>query len=156
MNDKSSISNLDIRVAIGILCTQETFDKVWKDFWLAQWKGVVLGTSKQEPGIFLNILQLTGQFPTSRKVKSLSHVRLFATTGLQPTRLLHPRNFPSKSTGVGCHFLLQKIFPTQELNPGLLHCRQMLYRLSYQGSLSYTKELLQTSPVPRFRNPGRI
>ena len=46
MNDKSSISNLDIRVAIGILCTQEIFDKVWKDFWLVQWKGVVLGTSK--------------------------------------------------------------------------------------------------------------
>ena len=37
-------------------------------------------------------------------------------------------------TGVGCHFLLQGIFPTQELNPGLLHCRQILYQLSYQGS----------------------
>ena len=30
-----------------------------------------------------------------------------------------------------CHFLLQGIFPTQELNPGLLHCRQMLYHLSH-------------------------
>ena len=38
--------------------------------------------------------------------------------------------FPSKSTGVGCHFLLQGIFLTQELNPGLLHCRQILYQLS--------------------------
>ena len=54
--------------------------------------------------------------------------------GLLPTRLLHPWDFPGKSTGVGCHFLLQEIFPTQESNPGLLHCRQMLYRLSYQGS----------------------
>ena len=35
-----------------------------------------------------------------------------------------------KSTGVGCHFLLQGIFPTQESNPGLLHCRQILYQLS--------------------------
>ena len=35
--------------------------------------------------------------------------------------------------GVGCHFLLQGIFPTQESNPGLLHCRQTLYRLSHQG-----------------------
>src|SRR5574337_139169 len=34
-----------------------------------------------------------------------------------------------KNTGVGCHFLLQGIFPTQELNPGLLHCRQVLYQL---------------------------
>ena len=32
-----------------------------------------------------------------------------------------------------CHFLLQGIFPTQELNLGLLHCRQTLYRLSHQG-----------------------
>jgi len=35
---------------------------------------------------------------------------------------------------VGCHFLLQGIFLTQGLNLGLLHCRQTLYRLSYEGS----------------------
>ena len=34
----------------------------------------------------------------------------------------------------GCHSLLQGIFPTQGLNPGLLHCRQILYFLSHQGS----------------------
>ena len=39
-----------------------------------------------------------------------------------------------KNTGVGCHSLLQEIFLTQGLNPGLPHCRQMLYRLSHQGS----------------------
>ena len=39
-------------------------------------------------------------------------------------RLLHPWDFPGKSTGVGCHCLLQGIFPTQGSNPGLLHCRQ--------------------------------
>ena len=54
--------------------------------------------------------------------------------GLEPTRLLCPWNFPGKSTGVGCRFLLQRIFPSQGSNPGLLHCRQMLYRLSYEGS----------------------
>ena len=53
---------------------------------------------------------------------------------LGPTRLLCPWNFPGNSTGVDCHFLLQGIFPTQGSNPGLLHCRQMLYRLSHQGS----------------------
>ena len=46
--------------------------------------------------------------------------------GLQPTRLLHPGDSPGKNTGVGCHFLLQGIFPTQGLNPGLPHCRQTL------------------------------
>ena len=50
-------------------------------------------------------------------------------------KFLCPWNFPGKNTGVGCHFLLQRIFPNQGSNPGLPHCRQMLYRLSHQGSL---------------------
>ena len=41
---------------------------------------------------------------------------------------------PGKNTGVGCHVLLQGIFPTQGSNPGLPHCRWILYRLSHQGS----------------------
>ena len=41
---------------------------------------------------------------------------------------------PGKNTGVDCHALLQGIFPTQGLNPGLPHCRQILYCLSYQES----------------------
>ena len=43
---------------------------------------------------------------------------------------------PGKNTGVGCHTLLQGIFPTQGSNPGLPHCRQILYRVSHQGSPS--------------------
>ena len=43
-------------------------------------------------------------------------------------------NSPGKNTGVGCHFLLQRIFPTQGSNPGLPHCRQILCHLSHQGS----------------------
>ena len=35
---------------------------------------------------------------------------------------------------MGCHFFLQGVFPTQESNPGLLHCRQILSQLSYKGS----------------------
>ena len=38
----------------------------------------------------------------------------------------------AKSTGVGCHFLLQMIFHIQGLNTGLLHCRQILYQLSHR------------------------
>ena len=59
--------------------------------------------------------------------------------GLGPTRLLYPWDFPGNSTGVDCHFLLQGIFPTQGLNPGLLHCRQTLYHLSHQGSPGKSK-----------------
>ena len=43
---------------------------------------------------------------------------------------------PGKNTGVGCHALLQGIFPTQELNPGLSHCRWILYHLNQQESPS--------------------
>ena len=39
-----------------------------------------------------------------------------------------------KNTGVGCHALLQGIFPTQGSNPGLLHCRQILHHLNHQES----------------------
>ena len=39
---------------------------------------------------------------------------------------------PGKNTGVGCHALLHGIFPTQGSNPGLPHCRQILYHLSHQ------------------------
>ena len=40
--------------------------------------------------------------------------------------LLSPWDFPGQSTGMGCHFLLQGIFPTQGSNWGVPHCRQML------------------------------
>ena len=46
---------------------------------------------------------------------------------------------PGKDPGVGCHFLLQGIFPTQGSNPGLLHCRQILYHRNHQGNPSYSK-----------------
>ena len=49
-------------------------------------------------------------------------------------RLYCPWNSPSQNTGVGSCSLLQVIFPTQGLNPGLSHCRQILYQLSHKGS----------------------
>ena len=52
--------------------------------------------------------------------------------GLQPVRLLCPWNSSVKNAGVDCHFILQGIFLTQGLKPGLLHCRQILYHLSHQ------------------------
>ena len=47
---------------------------------------------------------------------------------------------PSKNTRVGCYALLQGIFPTEGSNPSLLHCRQILYHLSHQGSPLAYKE----------------
>ena len=45
-----------------------------------------------------------------------------------------PWNSPGKNTGVGDLSFLQGIFPTQGSNPGLPHCRQILYQLSHKGS----------------------
>jgi len=42
--------------------------------------------------------------------------------------------FLGQNTGLGRFSLLQGIFPTQGSNPGLLHCRQILYQLSHKGS----------------------
>ena len=50
--------------------------------------------------------------------------------GLYSARLLCLWDFPGKNTGVGCHALLQGIFPTLGWNPRLLHCRRILYLLS--------------------------
>ena len=54
---------------------------------------------------------------------------------LQVDSLLSEPPGKPKNTGVGSHSLLRGIFPTQESNRGLLHYRQILYQLSYQGSL---------------------
>ena len=53
--------------------------------------------------------------------------------GLKPARILCPWDSPGKNPGVGSHALLQRIFPTQGSNPGLQHCRQVLFHLSHQG-----------------------
>ena len=63
-------------------------------------------------------------------MKLFSCVRLLATPW--PARLLHPWyfpgqwDFPGQNTGVGCHSLLQGIFPTQGSNLGVPHCSQTL------------------------------
>ena len=62
--------------------------------------------------------------------------------GLSPARHIctwgfSTRDSPGENTGVGCHTLLQGIVTTQGLNPGLHHCRRILYHLSHQGSQEY-------------------
>ena len=58
---------------------------------------------------------------------------------LQADSLLAELQGKPRNTGVGSLSLLQQIFLTQESNQGLLHCRQILYQLSYQGSSFKTK-----------------
>ena len=62
----------------------------------------------------------------------ISCARFFTTPWTVTHRFLCPWNSPVKNTGVGCHSFLQGIFPTQGSNLGLLHCGQILYRLSHR------------------------
>ena len=90
------------------------------------------------------------------KWKSLSPVRLFESLWNSPGQILEwspalqaeslPAEPPGKpkNTGMGNLSLLQRIFPTQESNWGLLHCRRILYQLSYQGRPNMTtREVLK-------------
>ena len=82
---------------------------------------------------FSQTSKLTDKFHCeSLNVKSESH--LVRSDSLQPQGLNSPWNSPGQYTGVGSLSLLQGIFPTQGSNPGLLHCRQILYQLSHKGS----------------------
>ena len=66
----------------------------------------------------------------------LSHSVMFNSLQpheLEPARLFGPWDSPGKNTGVGSLSHLQRIFPTQESNWSLPHCRQILYQLSYLG-----------------------
>ena len=97
------------------------------------------------------------KLPASRTVRK--KLLLFITTcqsvlssflrphGLQLTRLLCPWDSPDKNTGADCHSFLQRIFLTQGSNPGLLHCRQIFYHLSYREVLVYSTLL----PQPELR-----
>ena len=78
---------------------------------------------------YLYCLKVKGE-SVSRSVVSSS----LQPHGLQSARLLCLWNSPGKNTRMGSHSFLQGIFLTQELNQGLLHCRQILYHLSHQRS----------------------
>ena len=69
-------------------------------------------------------------FPALRQLIMLSRVWLFVTLWTVACQAPPSMGFSGKNTGLGCHFLLQRIFLTQESSPRLLHllhCRQILY-----------------------------
>ena len=68
-------------------------------------------------------------------MKSESEGHSVVSNSLLPHGLYSIWNSPGQNTGMGSHSLLQGIFPTQGSNPGLQHCRLILYQLSHRGSL---------------------
>ena len=88
---------------------------------------------------------------------SESEIRSVLPNSLQPHGLYSPWNSPGQNIGVGGHSLRQGIFPTQGSNPGLPHCRQILYCLSPQGNprilewVAYLFSRLSSPPGNRTR-----
>ena len=84
---------------------------------------------------------------------------LSCLTLYSPTTVAHwlfcPWDFPGKNTGVGCHALLEGIFPIQGSNPGLLPCQQILYHLSHQESPS-TIRLVTNHQGPAWLDTDQI
>ena len=77
-------------------------------------------------------------------LESESQSRSVVFNSLQPHGLYSPWNSPGQNTGVGSLSLLQGVFPTQGLNPGLPHCRQIVYQLS-QNLLEFSIKVWQSS-----------
>ena len=83
---------------------------------------------------------ITGSFFTNWATKEAqssyeSESRSVVSNSLWPHGLYSPWNSPGQNTGLGSLCLLQGIFPTQGLSPGLPHCRQILFQLSHNRSL---------------------
>ena len=113
-----------------LTCTQvsqEAGQVVWYSHLLKIFQSVVIHTVRG----FGSLLELpNGDHPVlSRAGVSVS----LWPHGLAHQAPLHGDS-PGKSSRVGCHALLQGIFPTQGLNPGLPHCRWILHCLSHQGN----------------------
>ena len=84
-----------------------------------------------DPGIKPRFLALQADSLLSELESEICSV---VSDSLQPHGLYSPWNSPGQNIGVRTFSLLQGIFPTQGLNPGLLYCRWILYQLSYRES----------------------
>ena len=96
----------------------------------------------------------------SFKTESESESHSVLSDSLQPHGLYSPRNSPGQNTGVGSLSLLQGIFTTQESNPGLLHCRWILYQLRsdlyfFYPSVQFSHSVVSDSLRPHGLQQGR-
>ena len=80
-----------------------------------------------------------------------SESRSVMSDSLWPHGPYNPWKSPGQNTGVGSRSLRQRIFPTQGLNPGLPHCRWVLYQLSHQGCPCCWEAILK-SPFHAFQD----
>ena len=85
--------------------------------------------------LFKNSNSFFNAWAKARSYYKTSESHSVVSNSLRPHGLYSSWNSPGQHTGVGNISPLQEIFPTQGLNPGLPHCRRILYQLSHKGSL---------------------
>ena len=118
-----------LRVDLGsssIQCSSIIWPLSVSDYGSKLWPELKNGCQKESVGL--------PQAAACMRAKSLwSFLTLCNPKDCRPLGSSVHGDSPGKNTAVGCHFLFQGIFPSQGSNPGLLHCRQILYFLSYPG-----------------------
>ena len=92
-------------------------------------------------------VQTATQLHSSHILASESESRSVGSDSLQPHGLYSPWNSPGQNTEEGSCSLIQAIFPTQGSNPGLPHCKWILYQLSHRGSPHAGKVMLKILQV---------
>ena len=108
------------------VCVCIFFSIVWNTFWLGL------------ASFFLDFIVMCHDTYLMMINYSESESHSVMSNSLPPYGLYSPWNSPDQNTGVGSLSLLQGIFSTQGLNPGLPHCRQIFYQLSHKGSPKVT------------------
>ena len=102
-----------------------------------EWVTYPFSSGSSQPRNLTRVSCIADRFFTTwvrREAPSESESHSVVFDSLWPHGLYSPWNSPGQNTGVGSLSLLQEIFPTQGLNPGLLHWWQILAQLSYKGS----------------------
>ena len=94
-------------------------------------QGILLGLFHLSPSLTCHPFSI---LLSAQKLTSMCESCSVVSNSLQPRGLYSPWNSPGQNTRVGRHSLLQGIFPTQGSDPGLPHCKWILYQLSHQGS----------------------
>ena len=115
---------------------------LWPTSILCPWNspGKNTGVGNHSPGDRTWVSCITGKFfiisatKETPKSKTVSHIRLCDPMNCSLPGSSCSWNSPGKNIGVGSHSFLHCIFLTHGLNLGLLHCREILYHLSHQGS----------------------
>ena len=115
----------------------EIFDSKYNQGIYKVWK-ILHWSAQKEMETCLKIQNPARWAPTGQSESESRSVVFFS---LWSHGLESPWNSPGQNTGVGSLSLLQGIFPTQGSKPGLPHCWQILYQLSYQGSPTLVKPL---------------